>query len=320
MSLLVDGKWVDKWDNADENDGRFVRQDSQFRSWITADGRPGPTGEGGFKAEPNRYHLYVSYACPWANRTLIMRKLKGLEDMISVSVVNPYRDENGWTFEPGEDVDRDPVLGAKYLYQIYTHVAPNYSGRVSVPVLFDLKQNKIVNNESSEIMRMFNSAFDDIGANDADFYPEDLRTEIDAINEEVYDKINNGVYKTGFATKQAVYDEEVTELFDMLDQLEERLASNRFLFGDRLTEADWRLFVTLIRFDSVYHGHFKCNLKRIVDYKNLWRYTRELYNYPGISETVNFKHIKDHYYGTHKNINPTGIVPKGPELDFSLDK
>ena len=319
MSLLVDGKWQDNWDNADENEGRFIRKDSQFRSWITPDGSAGPTGEAGFKAEPNRYHLYVSYACPWANRTLIMRKLKGLEDMISVSVVNPYRDQQSWNFKPGEGVDSDPVLDADFLYEIYTHVEPKYSGRVSVPVLYDLKQNKIVNNESSEIMRMLNSAFDEVGANKKDFYPEALRDEIDAMNDEVYDKINNGVYKTGFSTKQSVYDEEVSELFEALDKIEARLEDNRYLFGDQLTEADWRLFVTLVRFDSAYYGHFKCNIKRIVDYKNLWRYTRELYNYPGIAETVDFDHIKEHYYATHKNINPTGIVPKGPELDFSLD-
>jgi|SRR5690625_100363 len=319
MSLLVDGKWQDKWDNADENDGRFIRKDSQFRSWITPDGSPGPTGEGGFKAEPNRYHLYVSYACPWANRTLIMRKLKGLEEMISVSVVNPYRDEQSWNFKPGKGVDSDPVLDADYLYEIYTHVEPQYSGRVSVPVLYDLKQDKIVNNESADITRMLNSAFDEIGANDVDFYPEEFADTIDAINEEVYDKVNNGVYKVGFSTKQEVYDEEVTELFETLDHLEARLENNRYLLGDQITEADWRLFVTLIRFDSVYHGHFKCNIKRIVDYKNLWRYTRELYNYKDVKETIDFDHIKEHYYATHKNINPTGIVPKGPEIDFSLD-
>lgn len=318
MSVLVDGKWEENWNSIDEEGGRFVRQDSQFRSWITPDGSAGPSGEGGFMAEPNRYHLYVSYACPWANRTLIMRKLKGLEEMISVSVVNPYRDENGWTFAPGEGVDSDPILDADYLYEIYSHVKPEYSGRVTVPVLYDLKQNKIVNNESSEIMRILNSAFDEIGANDDDFYPEDLRAEIDEINDQVYHQVNNGVYKVGFSTKQEVYDEEVVKLFNLLDQLEERLETNQFLLGDRITEADWRLFVTLIRFDSVYHGHFKCNIKRITDYKNLWRYTRELYNYPGVSETIDFNHIKDHYYGTHKNINPTGIIPKGPELDFSL--
>lgn len=318
MGLLVDGKWQKDSALIDEKEGRFIRKESQFRNWITVDGSAGPTGEEGFKAEPNRYHLYVSYACPWANRTLIMRQLKGLEEMISVSVVHPYRDENGWTFAPGPDVDIDPVLNADYLYQIYTHVDPDYSGRVTVPVLYDLKQNKIVNNESSEIMRMLNSAFDEVGADQGDYYPAELSGEIDTLNDEIYDKINNGVYKTGFSTKQTVYEEEVTKLFEALDQLDERLEHKRFLLGDQLTEADWRLFVTLIRFDSVYHGHFKCNLKRIVDYKNLWRYTKELYHYRGVAETVNFDHIKEHYYATHKNINPTGIVPKGPELDFSL--
>ena len=318
MGLLVDGKWQKDSALIDEKEGRFIRKESQFRNWITSDGSAGPTGEGGFKAEPNRYHLYVSYACPWANRTLIMRQLKGLEELISVSVVNPYRDENGWTFAPGPEVDTDPVLNADYLHQIYTHVEPDYSGRVTVPILYDLKQDKIVNNESSEIMRMLNSVFDEVGADQGDYYPAELSDKIDALNDEIYDKINNGVYKTGFSTKQAVYDEEVTKLFEALDQLDKRLEDKRFLLGDQLTEADWRLFVTLIRFDSVYHGHFKCNLKRIVDYKNLWRYTRELYNYRGVAETINFDHIKEHYYATHKNINPTGIVPKGPELDFSL--
>ncbi|WP_440897067.1 glutathione S-transferase family protein [Amphibacillus sp. Q70] len=319
MGLLVEGKWYEKTDDVKESDGRFIRQDSQFRSWVTKDGSAGPTGEAGFKAEPNRYHLYISHACPWANRTMIMRKLKGLEEMISVSVVNPIRDGRGWTFESGEGVIPDPILDADYLYQVYVHADPNYSGRVSVPVLYDLKQGKIVNNESAEILRMFNSAFDEVGAKAGDYYPEDLRAEIDAINEKVYDNVNNGVYKAGFATKQEVYQEEVTKLFKVLDELEERLETNRYLVGQQITEADWRLFVTLIRFDSVYHGHFKCNLKRIVDYKNLWRYTRELYNYPGIKETIHFDHIKNHYYGSHKNINPTGIVPEGPELDFSLE-
>ncbi|AEB30962.1 hypothetical protein CAT7_10810 [Carnobacterium sp. AT7] len=319
MGLLVDGKWHDQWYDTEGNGGRFIRQESQFRNWITADGSAGPSGEGGFKAEPGRYHLYVALACPWANRALIMRKLKGLEEMISVSVVNPLMAENGWTFEPEEGVIPDPVIDAKFLYELYTHVEPEYSGRVTVPVLYDLKQNKIVNNESAEIMRILNSAFDEIGAKEGDYYPEELRSEIDAINEKVYHSVNNGVYKAGFATKQEVYQEEVAKLFDALDELEERLGKNRYLVGDQITEADWRLFTTLIRFDSVYYGHFKCNIKRITDYKNLWRYTRELYNWPGIAETINFKHIKEHYYCSHKNINPTGIVPTGPELDFSLD-
>lgn len=319
MGLLVDGKWHDQWYDTEGNGGRFIRQESQFRNWITADGSAGPSGEGGFKAEPGRYHLYVALACPWANRALIMRKLKGLEEMISVSVVNPLMAENGWTFEPEEGVIPDPVIDAKFLYELYTHVEPEYSGRVTVPVLYDLKQNKIVNNESAEIMRILNSAFDEIGAKEGDYYPEELRSEIDAINEKVYHSVNNGVYKAGFATKQEVYQEEVAKLFDALDELEERLGKNRYLVGDQITEADWRLFTTLIRFDSVYYGHFKCNIKRITDYKNLWRYTRELYNWPGIAETINFKHIKEHYYCSHKNINPTGIVPVGPKLNFTLD-
>ncbi|MDN5373160.1 MAG: glutathionyl-hydroquinone reductase [Carnobacterium sp.] len=319
MGLLVDGKWHDQWYDTEGNGGRFIRQESQFRNWITPDGSAGPTGEAGFKAEPGRYHLYVALACPWANRALIMRNLKGLEEMISVSIVNPLMAENGWTFDSEEGVIPDPVIDANYLYEVYTHVESGYSGRVTVPVLYDLKQNKIVNNESSEIMRILNSAFDDVGAKEGDYYPEALRPEIDEINEKVYHAVNNGVYKAGFASKQEVYQEEVLNLFAALDELEERLEENRYLVGEQITEADWRLFTTLIRFDSVYHGHFKCNIKRITEYKNLWRYTRELYNWPGIAETVNFKHIKDHYYRSHKNINPTGIVPAGPELDFSLD-
>ena len=319
MGLLVDGKWHDQWYDTEGNGGRFIRQESQFRNWITPDGSAGPTGEAGFKAEPGRYHLYVALACPWANRALIMRKLKGLEEIISVSIVNPLMAENGWTFDSEEGVIPDPVIDANYLYEVYTHVESGYSGRVTVPVLYDLKQNKIVNNESSEIMRILNSAFDDVGAKEGDYYPEALRPEIDEINEKVYHAVNNGVYKAGFASKQEVYQEEVLNLFAALDELEERLEENRYLVGEQITEADWRLFTTLIRFDSVYHGHFKCNIKRITEYKNLWRYTRELYNWPGIAETVNFKHIKDHYYRSHKNINPTGIVPAGPELDFSLD-
>lgn len=319
MGLLVDGKWHDQWYDTEGNGGRFIRTEAQYRNWITPDGSPGPTGEGGFKAEPNRYHLYVAMACPWANRTLIMRKLKNLEDMISVSVVNPLMAENGWTFEPAVGVIPDPVINATYLHELYTHVDPNYSGRVTVPMLYDLKQNKIVNNESSEIMRMLNTAFYGVGAEEGDYYPKELQEEIDAVNELVYHNVNNGVYKAGFATNEGVYQEEVGRLFKTLDQLEARLENQRYLVGDQITEADWRLFTTLIRFDSVYYSHFKCNIRQIRDYKNLWRYTRELYNWPGIAETVNFKHIKEHYYRSHKNINPTGIVPVGPILDFSLD-
>lgn len=318
MGLLVNGKWQDKWYDTKSTGGHFVRKDSQFRHWITPDGSKGPTGEGGFKAEKGRYHLYVSLACPWASRTLIMRKLKGLEDYISLSVVNPYMGENGWTFAPDKGVISDPVCHADYLYQVYLKDDPAYSGRVTVPVLYDLKQDKIVNNESSEIMRILNSAFDEIGAKKGDYYPEDLRTEIDAINDKIYNNVNNGVYKAGFATKQDVYEEEVKKLFQTLDELEERLSSQRYLVGDQLTEADWRLFTTLVRFDSVYFGHFKCNLHHLTDYKNLWRYTRELYNYPGIKDTVDFYHIKNHYYRSHPTINPNGIVPVGPILDWHI--
>ncbi|MFO8068697.1 MAG: glutathione S-transferase family protein [Alkalibacterium sp.] len=319
MGLLIDGKWHDQWYDTEKNDGRFIREESQFRNWVTKDGSAGPTGDSGFKAEPGRYHLYISNACPWANRTMIMLKLKGLEDIISVSVVNPLMAEHGWTFEKDEGVVPDSVSNVDYLYDVYTRAEPDYSGRVTVPVLYDLKQNKIVNNESSEIMRMLNTAFDDVGAIKGDYYPEDLRADIDEVNGLVYNAINNGVYKAGFATKQAVYEEEVKKLFEALDEMEERLEKHPYLVGHHITEADWRLFTTLIRFDSVYHGHFKCNIKRITDYPNLWRYTKELYNWPGISDTINFRHIKEHYYRSHKTINPTGIVPAGPELDFSMD-
>lgn len=319
MGLLVDGEWHDEWYDTKKSGGRFIRSDSQFRNWITKDGSPGPTGEGGFKAEPNRYHLYVSYACPWASRTLIMRSLKGLSDIISVSAVHPLMAENGWTFEDGPGVVKDPIHNAKYMHEIYTHVEPEYSGRVTVPVLYDKKTDKIVNNESSEIMRMFNSAFEGLESNDYDFAPEELLDEIDEMNDFVYDTINNGVYKSGFATEQDVYEEEVTKLFDALDKLEEHLEKNDYLVGGKITEADWRLFTTLVRFDPVYHGHFKCNLRQLMDYKNLWRYTRELYNWPGVKETVNFNHIKEHYYMSHDTINPNKIVPKGPKIDWSLD-
>lgn len=318
MGLLVDGQWHDKWYDTESTGGRFVRKDSQFRNWVTKDGSAGPTGDSGFKAEAGRYHLYVSLACPWAHRTLIMRKIKGLEDMISVSVVNPIMLENGWTFEEGPGVIPDSINQAKFLYDVYTASNPNYSGRVTVPVLWDKETKQIVNNESSEILRMFNSAFDEVGAAEGDYYPEALRGDIDAINDKVYDNVNNGVYKSGFATDQSVYEEEVTNVFTVLDELEELLADHQYLAGDQLTEADWRLFTTLIRFDPVYHGHFKCNFKQIIDYPNLWKYTRELYNYKGVSETVDMDHIKIHYYKSHRTINPTGIVPKGPILDYSL--
>jgi len=316
MGLLIDGKWHDQWYDTGSTGGRFVRSDAQFRNWVTPDGAAGPSGEGGFKAEPGRYHLYVSLACPWANRTLILRAVKGLEDMISVSVVNPYMGEHGWTFEPGPGVVADPVGQAQYLYQVYLRAQAGYSGRVTVPLLWDLQRNTIVSNESAEIIRMLNSAFDGLGAKPGDYSPADLLPEIDAINDEVYNAVNNGVYKAGFATAQDVYEQEVGKLFGYLDTLETRLGQQHYLLGERLTEADWRLFTTLIRFDAVYHGHFKCNLKRLTDYPNLWSYTRELYQVPGVASTVNFDHIKQHYYRSHGTINPNGIVPLGPVLDL----
>lgn len=316
MGLLVDGKWVDQWYDTDATDGKFERSESQFRNWVTADGSAGPSGEGGFKAEPDRYHLYVSLACPWAHRTLIMRTLKGLESMITVSVVNPYMRDHGWTFVKDEGVVADPIFNAEYMHQIYTAADPKYTGRVTIPVLWDKKQNKFVSNESSEIIRMFNSAFDGVGAKAGDYYPEALRAEIDHINDKVYDNVNNGVYKSGFATTQQAYEEAVYPLFETLDELEEILSKQRYLVGEQITEADWRLFTTLIRFDAVYHGHFKCNLKQIEDYPNLSDYVRELYQWPGIAETVNMKHIKEHYYRSHNTINPTEVVPAGPVLNL----
>lgn len=316
MGLLVDGKWVNQWYDTDSTKGKFVRSKSQFRNWVTADGSAGPTGEGGFKAEPGRYHLYVSLACPWAHRTLIFRALKGLEEMISTSVVNPLMGEHGWTFDPDDGVVPDPLNNAHFLHQIYTTDTPDYTGRVTVPILWDKQQRRIVSNESADIIRMLNSAFDQAGASIGDYYPAALRSEIDALNERVYDRVNNGVYKAGFATTAEAYEQAFWPLFEMFDELEERLSSKRYLLGDSLTEADWRLFTTLVRFDAVYHGHFKCNLRRIEDYANLSGYVRELYQWPGVADTVNMQHIKDHYYRSHATINPTGIVPLGPQLDL----
>lgn len=318
MGLLVDGKWVDQWYDTKSSGGRFVRTTAQFRNWITPDGSAGPTGDAGFKAEAGRYHLYVSLACPWACRTLMFRSLKGLEEMISVSIVHPLMLENGWTFEEEPGVIGDPIFGARYLHEVYTAVEPTYTGRVTVPVLFDKQTKTIVNNESSEIIRMLNTAFDEIGAKPGDYAPQELLPEIDAMNEFVYHTINNGVYKVGFATDQAVYEEELEKLFAALDKLEEHLENQDYLVGNQLTEADIRLFTTLVRFDAVYFGHFKCNLRQLVDYPNLWNYTKRIYHLPGIAETVNFDHIKQHYYGSHKTINPNGIVPKGPNLDWTL--
>jgi putative glutathione S-transferase len=316
MGLLIDGRWHDQWYDTDANQGRFERSRSRFRNWITADGTPGPDGEGGFAAEPGRYHLYVSLACPWAHRTLILRRLKGLDAMIGVSVVHWLMADHGWTFEHGPGVVADPEFGVQRLYQLYQKADPAYSGRVTVPVLWDRQRRTIVSNESADIIRMFNSAFDGVGAAAGDYYPAPLRAQIDAVNERVYDTVNNGVYKAGFATTQDAYEEAVRPLFATLDWLEARLAGQRYLCGTRVTEADWRLFTTLLRFDPVYHGHFKCNLKRIVDYPNLCGYLRELYQWPGVAGTVDFDHIKGHYYGSHATINPTGIVPLGPRQDL----
>ena len=317
MGLLVDGQWQDKWYDTEASGGRFEREDAGFRNWVTVDGSAGPTGVGGFKAEASRYHLYVSLACPWAHRTTIYRKLKGLEDMISLSVVHPFMGDKGWTFAEGAGVIADPIVNASYLYEVYVAAKPDYTGRVTVPILWDKKTNTIVSNESSEIIRMLNSAFDEVGATAVNFLPAELLAEIDAVNEFVYSAINNGVYKAGFATTEAAYKETVVVLFDALDTLEARLADQRYLLGDTITEADWRLFTTLVRFDAVYVGHFKCNIRRIVDYPNLWGYLRDLYQVPGISETVSIEHIKAHYYTSHASINPTRIIPVGPVLDFN---
>jgi glutathionyl-hydroquinone reductase len=316
MGVLVDGEWrVDGKFPADPK-GHFVRPDTAFRHWITPDGAPGPTGAGGFRAEAGRYHLYVSLACPWAHRTLIFRKLKGLEGMIDVSVVNWFMGDDGWTFAPGPGVVADPLRHARLLRDIYVASKPDYTGRVSVPVLWDKQTGQIVNNESADIIRMFNSAFDGIGAKPGDYYPEDLRAEIDAINPRIYATVNNGVYRCGFARSQDAYDEAFAALFATLDDMETRLATRRYLLGDRVTEADWRFFVTLLRFDAVYVGLFKCNLRRIADYTHLQHYLLDLLAWPGVADTVNMFHIKHHYYESLKFINPTGIVPAGPSLAF----
>jgi len=317
MGLLVDGEWKDQWYDTRQTGGRFERPQSRFRNWVTADGAAGPSGEGGFRAEPGRYHLYISHACPWAHRTVIFRKLKKLEEAISLSVVAHYMGAEGWTFDQAGGSTGDGINNTQRLYEVYLRADPRYSGRVSVPVLWDKQRGTIVNNESSEIIRMLNSAFDAFTAVKTDYYPEALREEIDRVNDMVYGAVNNGVYRTGFATSQEAYEEAFGRLFDALDTLEERLSSQRYLVGRQITEADWRLFTTLVRFDAVYVGHFKCNWRRIADYPNLSNYLRELYQTPGIAETVNMEHIKRHYYGSHRNINPTGIVPLGPELDFN---
>ena len=317
MGQLVDGAWHDVWYDTKKSGGAFVRQNAKFRNWITADGSAGPSGEGGFAAESGRYHLYVSYACPWAHRTLIFRKLKGLEDHIGISVVHPDMLNDGWSFETDDaGATGDRLYGLPFARDIYTKALPDMTGRVTVPILWDTERETIVSNESSEIIRMFNSAFDQITGNTDDYWPQELRAEMEPINDRIYDTLNNGVYRSGFATTQAAYDAAVHPLFETLDWLEERLSSNRYLMGDRITEADWRLWTTLVRFDSVYHLHFKCNLKRIIDYPNLWAFTRELYQWPGISETVNMDHIVRHYHYSHETINPHRIVPINPRLAF----
>jgi putative glutathione S-transferase len=316
MGLLVNGAWRDQWYDTAATGGRFQRKESAFRNWVTPDGMPGPGGRGGFAAAPGRYHLYVSLACPWAHRALIMRALKGLEDAIGVSVVHWLMLDRGWTFAEGPGVVPDPIGGADYLHQVYTAADPSYTGRVTVPVLWDRETGTIVSNESSEIIRMLNSAFDGVGAAPGDYHPAPLRPEIEAVNARVYDSVNNGVYKAGFATTQAAHEEAVLALFDALDWLEARLSRQRYLVGGVLTEADIRLFTTLIRFDAVYVGHFKCNIRRVADYPHLSAYTRDLFQVPGIAATVNMEHIRRHYYESHRTINPTGIVPAGPVLDF----
>lgn len=317
MGMLVDGEWHDVWYDTGATKGRFVRSESQFRNWVTADGSAGPTGRPGFRAEPDRYHLYVSLACPWAHRTLIYRKIKGLEAMLPISAVNAYMGAEGWTFDPGPGVIPDPINHAQRLYEVYLAADPKYSGRATVPVLWDKQQHTIVSNESAEIIRMFNSAFDELGAEGPDYYPEPLRAEIDVLNDRIYNTVNNGVYKSGFATTQEAYEESVTALFETLDMLDERLSGQRYLTGASITEADWRLFPTLARFDPVYFGHFKCNLRRIVDYPNLSGYLRDLYQQPGIADTLDVDYCKRHYYGSHETINPYRIVPIGPEIDYS---
>ncbi|MEX0351407.1 MAG: glutathione S-transferase family protein [Paracoccaceae bacterium] len=317
MGLLIDGVWHDQWYDTKATGGAFKRSEAKFRNWITPDGSPGPSGEGGFPAQSGRFHLYVSMACPWAHRTLIFRQLKGLADHISVSVVHPDMLDRGWTFEvDGQGATGDTLYGLTHAHQVYTKADPAFTGRVTVPILWDKTRETIVSNESSEIIRMFNSAFDQLTGNTQDFWPEPLRDAIEEVNARIYDTVNNGVYKCGFATTQAAYDAAVGPLFDSLGWLEDRLARNRYLMGDQATEADWRLFTTLIRFDPVYHLHFKCNRNRLVDYPNLWAYTRELYQWPGVAQTVNMDHIVRHYHYSHDSINPHRIIPTNPVLDY----
>ena len=317
MGLLVNGKWHDTWYDTESTGGAFKRSAAQFRNWITVDGAPGLSGRSGFEAESGRYHLYVSDACPWAHRTLIFRELKWLNDHISVSVVHPDMLDKGWSFDvDAQGATGDTLFGSEFAHQIYTRADPAYSGRVTVPILWDKIEETIVSNESSEIIRMLNSAFDRITGNTDDYWPEAMRDEIEKVNARIYSDVNNGVYKCGFATSQEAYDAAVGPLFHMLDWLEDRLGRDRYLMGDRVTETDWRLFTTLIRFDPVYHLHFKCNKRRLVDYPNLWAYTRELYQWPGLARTVNLNHIVRHYHYSHDGINPHRIIPVNPVLDY----
>ncbi|WP_317932435.1 glutathione S-transferase family protein [Halioxenophilus sp. WMMB6] len=316
MGLLINGVWWDQWYDTDASGGSFEREQSKFRNWVTASGKPGPTGLGGFAAEPGRYHLYVSLACPWANRALIFRQLKGLSNLIGVSVVHPEMLTQGWTFEQQGASQGDRLYNSDFLHQIYTRARSDYTGRVTVPILWDRQRQTIVSNESADIIRMFNSAFDHLTGNKLDFYPQRLRDEIDRVNRWIYDDVNNGVYRAGFATSQQAYEEAFDRLFAALDELERLLGESPYLVGGQITEADWRLFTTLVRFDAVYFGHFKCNYQQIADYPALSRYVRELYHYPGVAETIDIEQIKQHYYASHKQINPTGVVPRGPKLSF----
>lgn len=317
MGLLVNGEWSPAWYDTSKTGGRFERTVTRFRNWVTPDGSPGPGGDGGFAAESDRYHLYVSLACPWAHRTLIFRKLKDLETHIGLSIVSPKMpDETGWSFKTDEGSTGDPVNAADFLWQIYTKADPGFSGRVTVPVLWDKKEQTIVSNESAEIIRMFNSAFNGLTGNHDDYYPEHLRAEIERLNKRIYREINNGVYRAGFATTQKAYEEAVRVLFEALDWVEKILSDQTYLTGDAITEADWRLLTTLVRFDAVYVGHFKCNIRRIADYPAISRYIKALIGVPGVLETVDLDHIKTHYYWSHVTINPTRIVPVGPRLDW----
>ena len=317
MGLLIDGVWADQWYDTKSTDGAFKRKDAVFRNWVTADGSAGISGEAGFKAESGRYHLYVSYACPWAHRTLIFRALKELGEHISVSAVHPDMLSDGWTFETdAHGATGDDLFGLPFARDVYTRADPKFTGRVTVPILWDKVQNTIVSNESSEIIRMFNTAFNGITGNSDDYWPTAMRDAIAPVNDRIYDTFNNGVYKSGFATTQAAYDAAVHPLFETMEWLETRLSENRYLMGDQITEADWRLFTTLVRFDPVYHLHFKCNRKRVIDYPNLWAYTRELYQWPGVADTVNMDHIVRHYHYSHETINPHRIIPINPQIDF----